>query len=176
VTREELEQAIRAACDVAKDHELYVIGSQAILGQFPDAPAVLKRSVEVDVVPKNKPEAADRIDGILGEGSRFHQTHGFYVQGLTIDAAKLPRGWQSRVIPVRGSELGRETGYCLQGYDLAASKLAAFRDKDREFVRALLTERVLDGDEIIARLRMLSLADDEIARRVQWVELTKRDV
>lgn len=39
MTRSELEHAIRAACDVADETELWVFGSQAILGQFPDAPA-----------------------------------------------------------------------------------------------------------------------------------------
>jgi hypothetical protein len=38
MTRLELEHAIRASCDVAGDDEVYVFGSQAILGQYPDAP------------------------------------------------------------------------------------------------------------------------------------------
>jgi hypothetical protein len=36
MTRAELEHAIRAACDITHDTEVYVFGSQAILGQFPD--------------------------------------------------------------------------------------------------------------------------------------------
>jgi hypothetical protein len=54
VTREELEHAIRAACDVAGDDAVYVFGSQAILGQFPDAPAGLRQSVEVDITPVSR--------------------------------------------------------------------------------------------------------------------------
>ena len=38
MTRDQLEHAIRAACDVAEDTELIVFGSQAILGTFPDPP------------------------------------------------------------------------------------------------------------------------------------------
>ena len=34
MTRDQLEHAIRAACDVAHDTELIVFGSQAILGTF----------------------------------------------------------------------------------------------------------------------------------------------
>ena len=49
MTRAELEHAIRAACDIAKDTAVVVFGSQAILGQFPDAPAGLRQSVEVDL-------------------------------------------------------------------------------------------------------------------------------
>ena len=53
MTREELEHAIRAASDVAGDDELWVFGSQSILAQFPDAPAALRLSIEVDVDPRN---------------------------------------------------------------------------------------------------------------------------
>ena len=37
--RRELEHVIRAAADIADDDEIVVIGSQAILGEHPDAPA-----------------------------------------------------------------------------------------------------------------------------------------
>ena len=84
MTREELEHAIRAACDVAQDTEVYVFGSQAILGQFPDAPEELRQSAEADIAPRNHPERADDIDGALGELSPFHRANGFYVHGLTI--------------------------------------------------------------------------------------------
>jgi hypothetical protein len=72
VTRNQLEHAIRAACDVSNDTELWIFGSQALLGQFPDAPESLRASIEVDVQPKNRPEAVDVIDGSLGELSMFH--------------------------------------------------------------------------------------------------------
>jgi hypothetical protein len=42
MTRDQLEHAIRAACDVARDDELIVFGSQAILGEYPDAPPGLR--------------------------------------------------------------------------------------------------------------------------------------
>jgi len=43
--RSELEHLIRAAGRIAGDREIVVIGSQAVLGQFPDAPPVLRRSM-----------------------------------------------------------------------------------------------------------------------------------
>lgn len=39
MTRDQLEHAIRAACDISNDTELWIFGSQAILGEFPNAPA-----------------------------------------------------------------------------------------------------------------------------------------
>ncbi|HXT21630.1 MAG TPA: hypothetical protein VN923_12840 [Thermoanaerobaculia bacterium] len=49
MTRDQLEHVIRAAAVIASDDEIVVIGSQAILGQYPDAPAELLVSVEADV-------------------------------------------------------------------------------------------------------------------------------
>ncbi len=100
MTRDQLEHAIRAACDVSNDTELWIFGSQAILGGFPNAPESLRASIEVDVQPKNRPEAADIVDGSLGELSMFHETHGFYVHGISIESAKLPQGWGQRTVPV----------------------------------------------------------------------------
>ena len=100
MTRDQLEHAIRAACDVSKDTELWIFGSQAILGEYPNAPESLRASIEVDVQPKNRPESVDDVDGALGELSMFHQTHGFYVHGIPIESAKLPDGWEQRTVPV----------------------------------------------------------------------------
>ena len=173
MTREELEHAIRAACDVAGDEAVFVFGSQAILGQYPDAPAALRQSVEVDLAPRTRLDRVDAIDGSLGELSLFHQTFGFYVHGLPITAACLPPGWRERVIPVR-DEVGTngKTGWCLEGHDLAASKLAAFREKDRDFVGVLLLERLIRAGVLVERLRALDLPADERERRLAWVRLT----
>ena len=66
MTREQLEHAIRAACDVSGDSELWVFGSQAILGEFPNAPKSLRASIEVDVQPKNRPDTTDAIVALWG--------------------------------------------------------------------------------------------------------------
>jgi hypothetical protein len=121
MTRGELEHAIRAACDVAGDSEIYVFGSQAILGEHPSAPEELRQSVEVDVAPKNSPERVDEIDGALGELSQFHQTHGFYVHGVSLETAVLPEGWKGRVIRVQNQNTDQYSGWCVAAHDLAAS-------------------------------------------------------
>ena len=41
MTRDQLEHVIRAAATIAVDDEIVVIGSQAILGEYPDAPEEL---------------------------------------------------------------------------------------------------------------------------------------
>jgi Nucleotidyltransferase of unknown function (DUF6036) len=176
MTRDELEHAIRAASDVVGDDEVWVFGSQSILGQHPDAPESLRMSIEVDVDPKNRPEMVDHIDGVLGEGSQFHQTHGFYVHGVSIATATLPLGWEDRTTPVRNANTRNATGYCLEAHDLAASKLAAFRDKDREFVRLLLRERLIDPNPLAHLIDLLPLPDGQRTTLREWVEGTASEL
>lgn len=53
--RASLEHIIRAASAIVDDPEIIIIGSQAILGSFPDAPEPLNASIEVDVFPRRYP-------------------------------------------------------------------------------------------------------------------------
>ncbi len=170
MTRQELEHAIRAAGEVARDSELWVFGSQAVLAEYPDAPMLLRQSIEVDVAPKNHPERVDEIDGALGEQSSFHETFGFYVHGVPIESAKLPPGWQERTVPVSGRGSGTTTGLCLESHDLAASKLAAFREKDLRFARTLLIEGMIDPEVLLNRVAALPVEESERDRIALWIQ------
>ena len=81
--RDQLEHAIRAAAEISKQQHLIVIGSQAILGQHPDAPSATLISREVDIYAPDAPEMSDFIDGALGEETQFHDTFGFFVDGVS---------------------------------------------------------------------------------------------
>lgn len=173
MTRAELEHAIRAACDVSGDDHVYVFGSQAILGQYPDAPEALRQSAEADIAPVTAVDMVDAIDGALGELSQFHQTFGFYVHGVSIEAAVLPEGWQARAIAVRNDNTRNLTGLCVEAHDLAVSKLVAFRDKDTSFVRVLLLERLVDPNRLLRRLHQLpphERVTEELLQRIEaWI-------
>lgn len=67
MTFQQLLHAMRAACEVSGDNELWIFGSQAIPGVYPEAPEDLCTSIEVDVQPRNFPERTMIIDGALGE-------------------------------------------------------------------------------------------------------------
>ena len=176
MTRDELEHAIRATCDITDDTELWIFGSQAILGQHPDAHPDLRRSVEVDLSPKNRPEKVDQIDAALGELSLFHSTHGFYVHGLSLEAAILPDGWDQRTVLVQNRATRDNKGHCLEAHDLAASKLVAFREKDRDFVRTLLVERLISPDTLLDRISMLPVDGEASGRLALWVRATTSDL
>ena len=107
----------------------------------------------------------------------FHSTHGFYVHGVSVEAATLPDGWASRTIAVRHAVDGRGgTGHCIEAHDLAASKLVANREKDRIFVTTLLSERVIDGDQLVERIQALPVDPESVARLTRWVTVTLEDL
>ena len=177
MTRDQLEHAIRATCEVSKDTEVWIFGSQAILGEFPNAPESLRTSIEVDVQPKNRPETVDEVDGALGELSMFHQTHGFYVHGISIESANLPDGWEKRTVSVNDPIATHgKTGLCIQAHDLAASKLAAYREKDREFVRLLLIEKMIEVKTLTERVSSLDVEERFRERLLHWVKITAEEL
>lgn len=155
--RSELEHLIRAAGSIADDTEIVVIGSQSILGQFPDAPESLLVSAEADVFPLNHPELADLIDGSIGEGSPFHELHGYYAQGVDERTATLPRGWRERLVKVSNPNTRGVVGLCLEVHDLAISKYAAGREKDRQFTHELARQGMVRRDTLMARERETDL-------------------
>ena len=166
MTRSDLEHLIRAAGKIAGDRELVIIGSQAVLGQFPEASGVLSRSMEADLYPLSRPELADSIDGAIGEGSTFHQTHGYYAQGVGPDTATLPKNWKKRLVRIENPNTGGFAGLCLEAHDLAISKYVAGREKDREFTQALARHEMTNKAVLFERLAGTKL-DPAIANLVK---------
>lgn len=148
----QLEHLIRAASTIAEDDEIIIVGSQAILGTHPNAPAELLVSDEADLYPRNRPELWDVVDGSIGELSPFHRTFGYYAQGVEEGTATLPRGWQQRLVPINTPRTRGATGWCISVPDLVVSKYVAGREKDRAYVRAALAHGLVDVHEVIALL------------------------
>lgn len=157
-----LEHILRAASAIANERELVVIGSQAVLGQFPNAPAALLASIEADVYPRHAPDKSDLIDGAIGELSTFHQTFGYYAHGVDETTATLPAGWAERLIAVHSENTGGATGWCLEVHDLAASKLVAGRERDLAFVAVLIREAMIDAAVLRQRLAALPVSDEQV--------------
>jgi hypothetical protein len=151
--RSELEHIIRASGEIAGDDEIIIIGSQAILGQFPDAPVRLLMSMEADIYPRNHPQKAEKVDGAIGEGSSFHELHGYYAQGVGERTAVLPDDWETRLVAVNNENTNGVTGYCLDVHDLAISKMIAMRPKDIEFVQELARHNMIEKTTLLRRLK-----------------------
>jgi hypothetical protein len=164
MNRAQLEHVIRAAAMIADDDELIVIGSQSILGQYPAAPPDLCVSNEVDLYPKNHPERWNAIDGAIGELSPFHETFGYYAQGVEDGTATLPDGWAGRLVAVKNAATRGATGFCLEPHDLVISKYVAGREKDRRFIRAAIAHGMLDEARLRERLALTPLDASSVRR------------
>jgi len=160
MTRSELEHLIRAAGAISNDSEIVIIGSQSILGQFPDAPPALLVSAEADLFPLHHPELSALVDGSIGEGSPFHDLYGYFAQGVGEETATLPQGWRERLIRISNANTQGVTGLCLEVHDLAISKYVAGREKDRDFTRELARQRMTQRDILVAREQATDLPSD----------------
>jgi hypothetical protein len=162
--RHQLEHILRAAGAITGRTEWILVGSQAIVGAIGDAPAEITVSDELDLYAPDDEHASDLVDGSIGERSPFHETFGYYAHGVGAETATLPARWRERAVTVRSDATAGVTGICPHPSDLAISKLAAWREKDQDFVAALLRHRITTREEIEDRLSEL---DDVTAARIR---------
>lgn len=159
MTRDQFEHAIRAAGAVLGVSQVLVIGSQALHASSEVLPAEASRSIEVDIgVLTGDPERmADLIDGSIGEASMFHDTFGYYAQGVTPGTAVLPDGWRGRLVRFESPATNGVTAWCLEPHDLWIAKAVAGREKDVEFCRATLGLRLVSPGVLRDRLSTMKL-------------------
>ena len=162
--RSDLEHILRASKGVTGETEFIVIGSQAILGAWPDAPRILRQSMEADIYPLHRPELAIEIEGSLGRYSQFAQTFGYFADGVGPETALLAPGWEQRLVRVENENTGGAIGWCLDSHDLAISKMAARREKDVQFVAALLRHNLVQRSTLEKLIDLV--ADDQIRERL----------
>lgn len=149
--RDQFEHVIRAAAEVVDD-EIVVVGSQAVLAVYPEAPEPLLTSLEVDMFPRTRPERADEIDGALGDGSPFHATWGYYAHGVGPETPIAPAGWQERLVKVELPPISRRSGtvvaWCLEPHDIVLAKLAAGRPQDRVYALEAIRAGLVDPEQL----------------------------
>jgi hypothetical protein len=167
--RDQLEHAIRTACQIIGHNEVIVVGSQSILGSVSEdrLPAEATMSIEVDIMPiadgnEETARLADVIEGVAGEFSPFEELHGFSIDGVDLHTSILPQGWRNRLVKVQNANTAAAsgepqlTGWCL--------------DKDRRFVAALIRAGLVDPGTIIARLSTVEPRHRGLAERAaDWL-------
>jgi hypothetical protein len=190
-TEQDLQRTVRALAREFKTDKVFIIGSQAILLSWPDAPPIMRASPEIDAYPANARiweieekkrdprlagEASEHIHALFGEGSQFHDTHGFFIDGVDENTAKLPADWQTRAIVKRFDVDGRMvTAVAPAPEDLIVSKLARLDPKDKDFIEAFHAERPLDRVLIEARIADSDFGSEAAKLAVAYVRaLTKR--
>jgi hypothetical protein len=158
-----------------------IVGSQAILASWPEAPPLLRRSGEIDAYPENAKqwealhageEASEEINALFGEGSEFHRTHGFYIDGVDETTAALPADWRTREVR-RAVQNGEQTNYAVapELHDLVVSKLCRLDPKDQAFVMEVHANRPLSAATLVERLARVKAPGEVIARAVEFAKM-----
>ena len=95
MNRQQLAHILRAACEVTGDPDVVVVGSQSILGTYDedDLPPAVMMSMEADLAwqrDSGDRERAETVNGAIGELSGFHETNGYFPEGVSLGTVILP--------------------------------------------------------------------------------------
>lgn len=174
---EDVAHILRASKAITGETTFVMVGSQAILAQFPNAPDALKMSMEIDMWPRFKPEMSEIIEGALGADSSFHRTFGYCADGIGPETAILPDGWDARCVELKGHPLLEGAiGVCPEIHDICASKLMAFREKDLEWVQAAIDAGLVNPATIEARLEDVTSGNPaHKTAAISWVNSRKSE-
>ena len=148
--KSQLDHVLRAAKDCTGESKFIIIGSQSLHGKGIDVDEFLV-SAEADVYIPGK-EAKTEILNAIGEGSRFHESFGYYADPVDESTAILPRKWKGRLVNLPPGDTNGAKGLCLDPHDMAISKYIAGREKDLELLEALVRRRILDKGTLLERL------------------------
>jgi len=178
MNRSELEHIIRAAGEIAEVQKVIILGSQAILAQFPNLSEelsesdsseislvlqnreILVRSIEADIMIPDSAAKTEIVEGAIGELSSFHNSFGYYAQGVDRTTSKLPDGWETRLVEICNKNTNGISGLCLEIHDLIISKLYARRKKDIEFFQAAVNLGLLLRETLTERMNKTSMTAD----------------
>jgi hypothetical protein len=163
--KQELDHVLRAAGEITGEKQFIIIGSQSLHGKYADLPDEIFMSAEVDLIAKNNPEKTESLN-FIGIYSRFHETHGYYVDPVDENAATLPRGWKGRLINLPPGDTSGVSGLCLDPHDLAIAKYVARRGKDIVFTRALAARGMVQKPQLLALLAKTPI-DAESRERIR---------
>jgi|SRR5882757_3230421 hypothetical protein len=151
--KQQVDHILRAAGEITGETQFIIIGSQSLHGKHPDVPDEIVMSFEVDLIAKKKPDRTEWLN-MIGQDSRFHETHGYYADPVDETTATLPKGWKGRLVNLPPGDTAGVSGLCLDPHDLAIAKYVARREKDIAFNRELAARG------IVKKKRLLLLLDD----------------
>ena len=106
---------------------------------------------------------------------QFHRTHGFFIDGVDENTAKLPKGWHRRAFVRRIDVDGRivlAVAPCPE--DLIVSKLARLDPKDKAFIEAYHAERPLDLDVVEERICAKAVSSRRWPREQSGISVRSR--
>ena len=170
MTKSEFETLLRKAGELARDRDFFLIGSQSLRGVCPAIPRGFPKTIEADLYPRHNPQAWGILREELGRASKFFDRHGYYLDCADPSLATIPDGWLARLISFSTPRTGGVTAWCLEPHDLFVSKLVAWREKDQQFLRAMLKHKLARPSVVLNRIEHLPVSADRREALKQLVE------
>jgi hypothetical protein len=180
--QEDLDRAIRSVALHFNTDIVFVIGSQALLVGRADVARELRYSNEFDMYPAlasgSLPagvEASETIHALFGEGPQFHETHGFFIDGVDETTARLPADWRDRAIERQIKALDGKpiTAIAPAPAEVVAAKLVRGDQKDIEFASLCIRYGLVKSAEI-KRALSKTLNGPELAISLRRVDAASR--
>jgi hypothetical protein len=163
--KQQLDHILRAAGNITGQKQFVIVGSQALHGKYPDLADTIVMSAEVDLFAPRQPDSTELLNEI-GVDSPFHATYGFYADPVDEATAVLPKGWKGRLVNLPAGDTGGVRGLCLEPHDLAISKYAVRRDKDKTFTQQLARRGLVDRETLLALVDQTPVSA-EIKQRIR---------
>lgn len=158
---------------LSKNEVPVIVGSQALFAQTDHPPLIVRESRECDfLLFDGKASERDTINREFGIFSSFAGEKGYYADALGLATVVLPDGWQERLVPLVDPE-GKVVAKCLDIYDLAASKIAAGRPKDIEFLAFGFSADLILVDLFLVRSLVLRSKLENDALKERFCRLAK---
>ena len=167
MTLYEMVKILHTASYIAKKDDFLIVGSQAVLGNYLDEADDFEfsesRNINI-VIKESERKIAVVLQGMFGEASYFERTHCIYINVVDQKTSILPDVWERRLIKrqVKDGPLLR----FLSPEDLAITKYAAWRDKDKDFLAKMWRENLMDIENMRDLCRKLPkdrLSDEELS-------------
>jgi Nucleotidyltransferase of unknown function (DUF6036) len=127
-------------------------------------PADMTITKEIDIYAPHADDIesiSEMIDANIGQGSKFHDEFGYYGDGVSPTTAKMPNDWQARAVEYRGAGAPDVAAIVPEENDVALAKLAAWRDKDQDWLARGVNYGVLSLKAMVTRLDRMPEANPE---------------
>lgn len=173
--RLQLFRLIAAVRTITADELPVIVGSQSIHAITEHLPEIALQSVECDFLLIESADKRARVNDEFGVFSDYQRDEGFYADALGLATAILPKGWQTRLKPLRNDE-GELIANCVDVHDVAVSKLVAGREKDFEFISDIFSRQLINTTEFLARIELVltQVENDTIANRLSKLLVAMR--
>lgn len=177
MTREQLSHVLRAVSRITEEPEILIIGSQSILGSYPEdqLPPEATGSAEVDMAFFYDPDESKSglVDATIGEFSMFHREFEYYPQGVSVSTGVFPEGWKDRLVTYETPGTAPGRALCLEPHDCVLAKLVRYEEKDQEFAQALVKMDLINLDILADRVETIPAHPAIIDNIRRWINVMK---